>query len=504
MNVTDVMGVMDSLVDNLVISDPGVDSETKQIFTSNIASESEITENSKCLDLLNEIFLNKQYSTDFSIRSENQFIEIHNNVGMFLGLSKKLKEFPQKNGKIKNINSLRKSKYKLFKKQHNNALNSFIQKIMKNSSLNNLLYINNDFKFVKKRKPVNPKRLNLVGIKDVDFIRGEFHEDNSIEQTDQNQIDQNCFSEKLFILKLSTGRCGFESKENMLTFLLTLIEKAGIDSLKTTSSTLKRKPVNNSAKPNVLPNIDDNAGQIMITNEDTRPARGFEPPPRTVVSIELKHDGRTILSSSDKIKNFLYGSNWKYSTKGTNINFHPLTASEFVKSTLYHSYNVAVHKKICELVNLQHHNEAFEFTTIRCCKLEPLCNHVSIIEKSQNKNKPFACVCNMQMCRAACGKAYHGLSECDVSADEATEQLLGEHKNCPGCNVRVHKHDGCNHITCRCRTEFCYVCGVEYAKNEHNHYMVTEHHSTGCAQFDNAEDAENGNVGEWERGNANW
>jgi hypothetical protein len=36
-------------------------------------------------------------------------------------------------------------------------------------------------------------------------------------------------------------------------------------------------------------------------------------------------------------------------------------------------------------------------------------------------------------------------------------------KQCPKCQFWIEKNDGCNHMTCRCRYEFCYVCGKEGA-----------------------------------------
>ncbi|ORZ02708.1 hypothetical protein BCR43DRAFT_415153, partial [Syncephalastrum racemosum] len=30
---------------------------------------------------------------------------------------------------------------------------------------------------------------------------------------------------------------------------------------------------------------------------------------------------------------------------------------------------------------------------------------------------------------------------------------------CPRCQEMVERREGCNTITCKCQTEFCYVCG---------------------------------------------
>ncbi len=35
-------------------------------------------------------------------------------------------------------------------------------------------------------------------------------------------------------------------------------------------------------------------------------------------------------------------------------------------------------------------------------------------------------------------------------------------KQCPSCKYWVEKNEGCNHMTCRCGKQFCYVCGGDY------------------------------------------
>ncbi|CAG8713904.1 1659_t:CDS:2, partial [Acaulospora morrowiae] len=39
-------------------------------------------------------------------------------------------------------------------------------------------------------------------------------------------------------------------------------------------------------------------------------------------------------------------------------------------------------------------------------------------------------------------------------------------KRCPKCRVLVQLDTGCNHITCRCKTEFCYKCGDLWDKKQ--------------------------------------
>ena len=35
-------------------------------------------------------------------------------------------------------------------------------------------------------------------------------------------------------------------------------------------------------------------------------------------------------------------------------------------------------------------------------------------------------------------------------------------KRCTRCKYWVHKNEGCDHMTCRCGYQFCYVCGGKY------------------------------------------
>ncbi|KAL4178831.1 hypothetical protein AMTRI_Chr13g84130 [Amborella trichopoda] len=38
-------------------------------------------------------------------------------------------------------------------------------------------------------------------------------------------------------------------------------------------------------------------------------------------------------------------------------------------------------------------------------------------------------------------------------------------KKCPNCKYYVEKQAGCNHLTCRCKSEFCYLCGSQWNAN---------------------------------------
>ncbi|KAF4762177.1 hypothetical protein N7455_001495 [Penicillium solitum] len=78
-------------------------------------------------------------------------------------------------------------------------------------------------------------------------------------------------------------------------------------------------------------------------------------------------------------------------------------------------------------------------------------------------------VCNRQTC-TLCKKITHQ-GEC---VDDRIEVLkLGKAKGwqrCLSCSHLVELRSGCNHITCRCRHEFCYVCSTPWKQCECAHW----------------------------------
>jgi hypothetical protein len=152
--------------------------------------------------------------------------------------------------------------------------------------------------------------------------------------------------------------------------------------------------------------------------------------------------------------------------------------------------------KIFELINLSTHIPTAlgsRFAVIRCPRSDPRpCGCETVIQKPSSRAYAHRCTsCTMEICPWGCGRAHHG-GDCEVPPDQASAEFIEQTtKRCRGCNQAVHKYDGCNHITCRCRIEFCYICGEVYERDEHGHYQVTEHHRDlggdgrpRCPQFD--------------------
>ncbi|CAE6000566.1 unnamed protein product [Arabidopsis arenosa] len=63
---------------------------------------------------------------------------------------------------------------------------------------------------------------------------------------------------------------------------------------------------------------------------------------------------------------------------------------------------------------------------------------------------------------------YKKLNPEPLFDDKKLKSLANDKKwrQCVQCSQLIELREGCNHITCRCRYEFCYVCGNEWKENQ--------------------------------------
>ncbi|KAF8809863.1 hypothetical protein BYT27DRAFT_7222229 [Phlegmacium glaucopus] len=76
--------------------------------------------------------------------------------------------------------------------------------------------------------------------------------------------------------------------------------------------------------------------------------------------------------------------------------------------------------------------------------------------------------CHVNTC-PECKELAHPGEGCGVSASNEALQALVKSKGwqtCPGCHAVVELDHGCYHMTCRCRTEFCYLCAARWKNCE--------------------------------------
>ncbi|KAH9897246.1 hypothetical protein F4778DRAFT_250522 [Xylariomycetidae sp. FL2044] len=72
--------------------------------------------------------------------------------------------------------------------------------------------------------------------------------------------------------------------------------------------------------------------------------------------------------------------------------------------------------------------------------------------------------CDTRVC-CECNNKWHDSRKCPT--DEATKQILQQAKEegwqrCFNCRAMVELKEGCNHMTCRCGSEFCMICGLKW------------------------------------------
>lgn len=83
------------------------------------------------------------------------------------------------------------------------------------------------------------------------------------------------------------------------------------------------------------------------------------------------------------------------------------------------------------------------------------------IKKSKRKGKCDAGHWTCVLCRAK----HHGSAECPQDPEMNLTNALAEEegwKRCYKCQAYVEHREACQHMTCRCGAQFCYVCGSRW------------------------------------------
>jgi hypothetical protein len=73
--------------------------------------------------------------------------------------------------------------------------------------------------------------------------------------------------------------------------------------------------------------------------------------------------------------------------------------------------------------------------------------------------------CSLKICRMCRGEAHGQRQDCpeDFGLTATLEAAMEESwQRCFSCRAMVELASGCRHITCKCRAEFCYVCGLKW------------------------------------------
>lgn len=97
--------------------------------------------------------------------------------------------------------------------------------------------------------------------------------------------------------------------------------------------------------------------------------------------------------------------------------------------------------------------------------IKPAQIHVDTSGGANTGRKYGKCTrCRTKVC-CTCNGKWHTSRECPK--DEATQRFVEiaqkeGWQRCFNCSAMVELNEGCNHMTCRCRAEFCMICGLKW------------------------------------------
>ena len=95
---------------------------------------------------------------------------------------------------------------------------------------------------------------------------------------------------------------------------------------------------------------------------------------------------------------------------------------------------------------------------------QPTCS--SFLGSARTLSRSVTCPSCESVACTHCRKAAHPEWQlCEPDDDTAVVRALMEENSwqrCPGCSAIVELSLGCNHITCRCKAQFCYECAMPW------------------------------------------
>ena len=130
----------------------------------------------------------------------------------------------------------------------------------------------------------------------------------------------------------------------------------------------------------------------------------------------------------------------------------------------------------------------FDSTCCACPGLD--CHFVAATDGGGGHGGTDTCTCfhcNKCFC-FGCAEEPHQPATCSAKAEWARIQSKSDFwvrknsKPCPGCHAPIQKTQGCNHMTCTCGVQFCWLCLTQLRRHSENHT---------CNRYDPADDADN-------------
>ncbi|XP_031392648.1 probable E3 ubiquitin-protein ligase RNF144A-B isoform X2 [Punica granatum] len=124
-------------------------------------------------------------------------------------------------------------------------------------------------------------------------------------------------------------------------------------------------------------------------------------------------------------------------------------------------------KKLCEALILEDHKFYCPF---RDCSAMLVNDCEKVIEQSEcpHCHRLFCAQCRVPWHTGVACMEFQALNEDERGSDDLLLRKLANEKNwrrCPQCKFFVERTQGCPHIICRCKFEFCYGCGSAWSES---------------------------------------
>lgn len=376
-----------------------------------------------------------------------------------------------------------KTRDRLFKKKFNTIITRFLGHVKETSPFIHLLLIDEQLKYVSKRIPRQRDVRDFNSPWNESVSNGKFilHPNGCTAESGRIRTTFETPEECLSAMRGCIEQC-----TNWKTHVIEYIDPPSPYAPKSIPSTMDYKKhgriklisSSNAYYSLAIPFV--GSPQYWVNSDDTRLKHilcGGKPPNTSISTKKRNRSKRLYMNSTD-------------STDSKDLDdlkqFNALYP-------VYIEFLALVENKIMQLIRESHNNKQCPYTIIPCCRIDPSCDGQTVCLKPSFEDSKFVVcgVCTMELCANGCGKIYHGNNPCEISFDEASNIFIqNTSKLCPMCTSPIYKVDGCNHMTCRCGCNFCWICGDELPRDEHGHYSTALHYGItgegiggGCRQY---------------------
>lgn len=149
---------------------------------------------------------------------------------------------------------------------------------------------------------------------------------------------------------------------------------------------------------------------------------------------------------------------------------------------LHHRCNAA----FCKPCMLAHCNYQIRGGALACHCPDPGCQVILVHEELQRISQDVATALQEVQARAREAREREAHADLLAALFESSDPSLlrwaasGVAQLCPQCLTLVEKQGGCHHMTCRCRKQFCFVCGGEWpCRKSSCSHATTSHIASG-------------------------